>query len=182
MCGLTGAVRGNQHFAQQALDVIFLRVAHAAERQHRGMTGLERELAGQILAGIGFDAAFQPLVEQRRGLHHHQVGGLELRPAFGERVLDALVHADRPVEHDALARVARGARDRSATDADRLGGDQHALGVQTMQQNLEALALGADAVLFGTHRSWMNSMFESTACRPILWIRRTSILERSRSV
>ena len=28
----------------------------------------------------------------------------------------------------------------------------------------------------------MNSMFESTAWRPILWIRRTSILLRSRSV
>ena len=133
MCGLTGAVLGIKHFAQIALYVIFLRVTHAAQRQHGGVAGLEGELAGEIFARIGLDARIPALVEQRRGLHHHQVGRLELRPAFGERVLNALIHADRPIEHHALARVTGGAGDGGAADADRFGGDQHALGVHPVR-------------------------------------------------
>src|SRR5260370_24275447 len=98
----------NQAFAQIALHMILLRIAHAAERQHGGMAGLERELAGPIFAPIGLDTALQPLVEEGRRLHHHQVRCLELRPTFGERVGNALVHSDRAVENDALAGITTG--------------------------------------------------------------------------
>jgi len=50
-------------------------------------------------------SAVLSLVEQGRGLHYHQVGRLELRPAFCQRVLNALVHANRTVEHNSLARA-----------------------------------------------------------------------------
>src|SRR3546814_6002985 len=52
----------NEHFTQQALDMIFLCVAHAAQRQHRGMAGLEREFGSEVFSGIGFDATFGVLV------------------------------------------------------------------------------------------------------------------------
>ena len=81
------------------------------------------------------------------GAQHQQLGRLQLDPALGERVLDALVLADRPAEDDALAGIARGAGERDAAEPDRLGGDQDALRVHPVQDVLEALAFLADAVL-----------------------------------
>src|SRR5439155_15391535 len=76
-----------------------------------------------------------------------QVGRLELDPALRERVLDALVLADRAVEDDALVSVACGALERHAAQADRLGGDQDALRVHAVQDVIEAAALFAQPVL-----------------------------------
>ena len=68
---------------------------------------------------------------------------------LGQREGDALVLADRPAEDDALV----GVRDRSANgdpaDAERLGRDQDALGVEPVEQVAEAVALLADAVVDG---------------------------------
>ena len=89
-------------------------------------------------------------------------------------MLDRLVLADRPAEHDALLGVARGAGQRRAADADRLGRDQDALGVHAVQDVLEALALLADAVLHRHRQPSKNSWLESTALRPILSITRAS--------
>ena len=74
-------------------------------------------------------------------------GGLQLHPAFGKRMLDRLVLADRAAEHDALLGVGGGAPKRGAAEADRFGGDQDALGIDAVQDVLEAAALLADAVL-----------------------------------
>ena len=61
-------------------------------------------------------------------------------------MLDRLVLADRPVEHDALLGVARGLAQRRAAEADRLRPDQDALGVHAVQDVFEAPALLADAI------------------------------------
>ena len=64
-------------------------------------------------------------------------------------MLDRLVLADRPAEDDALLGIARRARQRRPSDADRLRRDQDALRVHAVQDAGEALALIADAVLDG---------------------------------
>jgi hypothetical protein len=56
-------------------------------------------------------------------------------------VLDALIHADRAVEDDALSGVLGGALDRDPARPDRLGADQDALGVEAVQDDLEPVAL-----------------------------------------
>ena len=66
-------------------------------------------------------------------------------------MLDALVLADRPVEDDALPRIARGAAERVLTDADRLDRNQDAFRIETVKDVGKALPLLADAVLFGPH-------------------------------
>ena len=68
------------------------------------------------------------------GLEGEQFGGLELGPAFRQRMRDALVLADRPAEHDALLGVLRRALQRRAAEADRFDGKQHALGIEALQQ------------------------------------------------
>ncbi|HNM98400.1 MAG TPA: serine/threonine-protein kinase, partial [Marmoricola sp.] len=83
------------------------------------------------------------------GAHRHQPGGLQLRPAMRQRMLDGLVLADRAVEHHALAGVLRGARQRRLAQAHGLGGDEDALGVHAVQDVLEAPAFLANAVLLG---------------------------------
>ncbi len=61
-------------------------------------------------------------------------------------MLDALVLADRAVEHNALLGVLRGAGERATPESHGFGGNQDALRVHAMQDVLEALALLADAV------------------------------------
>ena len=58
-----------------------------------------------------------------------------------------LVHADRAVEDNALVAVLDGLLQRDPADAQRLGGDQHPLRVETVEDVLEALALLADSIL-----------------------------------
>src|ERR1700734_1652177 len=68
-------------------------------------------------------------------------------------MLDALVLADRPVEHDALFRVARRAAQRVLPDADRLDGDQDALRIEAVEDVGEPLALLADPIFFGDEQA-----------------------------
>src|SRR5688500_14580329 len=124
--------------------MILLRITHTAQRQHSGVTGLEAKLAGEIFTCIRFDTAVFSHIEQSRSFHHHQFGGFELRPALRQRMLNALVLTDGPVEDDTFACITRGARDRSATNADRFCSDEHTLRIESVQKNLEALALRTD--------------------------------------
>src|SRR3546814_14421457 len=72
---------------------------------------------------------------------------------LGEGVLDPLVLADRAVEHDALLGILGRAAQRVAPDADRLGADQHARGIETVEDVGEALALLADPVRLGNEQA-----------------------------
>ena len=104
--------------AHQPLDVELARIAHAAMRRHRLLAGLEPRLDGEELGGVGLDAAgLAPVVEPGRP-HGGEMGRLQRRPGSGERVLDPLIGADRPAEHDALAGIARGPPERVAADPD----------------------------------------------------------------
>ena len=64
-------------------------------------------------------------------------------------MLDALVHADRAIEHDALPCIACRPLDRHAPEPDRLGTDQDALGIEAVEDDPETIAFGADPVRFG---------------------------------
>src|SRR5439155_7711500 len=83
------------------------------------------------------------------GLEAHQVRRLDLHVGLGDRKGDALVLADRASEHDTLAGILGGAIDKPVAVADAFGGDQRALGVETVENVLEALAFLADQVLCG---------------------------------
>ena len=78
---------------------------------------------------------------------HHQPGGFQFHPVLRQRMLDALVHADRAVEHDAAFRIGRGPRQRDLAEANRFGRDQDALGIHAVQDVFEAAALFAEAIL-----------------------------------
>src|SRR5258708_11784649 len=137
----------DQDFAQEALDMELLGVAVAAMGQDGALAGLVGGARAEILGRVRLRAALLAAVVEPGGLERQQVRRLELHPALGQGMLDRLVLADRPAEHDALLGILRGLGEGAAPDADRLGGDQDALGVEPMQQVVEALAFLADAVL-----------------------------------
>src|SRR5205823_6197048 len=93
--------------------------------------------------------AREPLVVEPSRLAHHERRRVEARERVGERELQALVHADRTAEDDALLAVGDRAPERRAPDAQRLHGDEDPLGVQAVEDVLEALPLLPHAVLFG---------------------------------
>ncbi len=124
-----------------------LGVAVAAMRQDRPLAGVVGRTRTEILGRVRLGAAFLAVVVEPGGLEGHQVGGFERHPALGQRMLDRLVLADGPAEHDTLLGVLRGARKGGLADADCLRANQHALGVQPVQEVVEALALLADAIL-----------------------------------
>ena len=140
---------GDLDLAEETLDMEFARVAHAAMRQDRGLAGAVPGLGGEIFCRIRKGADRRRVVAPVIGCgrpKHQQFGRFKFDPAFRERVLDALVLADRAAEHDALAGVARGAGQRGAPEPHRLGGDQDALRVHAVQDVLEAAPLVADPV------------------------------------
>ena len=131
--------------------MVFLGVAHAAVGHHRVGAGLEGGFAGQVFPGVGLTAAFLAPVVKRRRPEGHQVGRLQFGPGFRQRVLNALVHADRTVEHHTFARVFGGPVEGAAAQPDHRCRDQDAFGIEAVQEIAETLALLADQVRFG-HR------------------------------
>ena len=61
-------------------------------------------------------------------------GVAAVRSASASGNCDPLVHADRPVEDDALVGVRDGTPQRRAPDPERLGGEQDALRVEPVEQ------------------------------------------------
>ncbi len=88
-------------------------------------------------------------VEQFARPPPHQIGGLDFDEALGNGELHALIPADGTVEDDALAGIAGDALDEPVSVADALGGDQGALGIQAVEDVLEALSFSADQILRG---------------------------------
>src|SRR3954468_13252420 len=95
----------NEAFAEVALDRVLLRIAHASMGQDRLLAGRERGLGGEVFGRVRLGAALRAAIVEACRLEHHQVCGLELGPAFCERMLDRLVLADRTAEDDSLAGV-----------------------------------------------------------------------------
>ena len=96
------------------------------------------------LRSVRFRSAGLALVEQPCCLLRHQIGRLEPDPAVGERVRDRLVLADRAIEDDAVLGVLHRQVQRPAAEADGGLGHGDPLGVETVEQAAEALALLAD--------------------------------------
>ena len=121
-------------------------VAVAAVGQDCAFAGIVGPARAKILGRVGLGAAFLAVVVEPGGLEGEQVGGLELHPALGQRMLNRLVLADRAAEHDALLGILGCLGECGLADADGLGGDQDALGIEAVQEIAEALAFLADAV------------------------------------
>ena len=106
--------------------------------------GEEAGLGGEVLGGVRRLAAVEVVVVAPRRELHHPERRAELHVGLGERVGDGLVGADRAVEHDPFLGVGDGAADRRLADAARRRGQQDPLGVESVQQVLEATAPLAD--------------------------------------
>src|SRR5580658_9390892 len=101
--------------------MVFARIAHAAMGQHRALAGAMPGLGGEVLGGVGEGAGILATVIGGGGAVDQKLGRLQLDPALGERVLDALVLADRAAKDDALGGIMRGAGERGAAEPDSLG-------------------------------------------------------------
>src|ERR1044072_7835740 len=99
----------DQDLAQETFHVKLLGVAVAAMGEDGTLAGLVGSARPEILGGVGLGAALLAVVVEPGRLEGHQVGRLERHPALGQGMLDRLVLADRPAEHDALLGVLRGA-------------------------------------------------------------------------
>ena len=87
------------------------------------------------------------MVEEPGGFEAHDLGRVELGGGVRQGMGDGLVLPDGPVEDDPLLGVLDGALEGRAPDPHRLDADDDALGVQRIEQMVEALADGADHVL-----------------------------------
>ena len=135
---------GNQRFAQIAFDMIFLGIAYAPKVSIVAWQASKANSPAKYLPILASTPHSIPL-SNRVAAFIHQVGRLELRQTFGGRVRNALVHADRPIEHNALPHVAgTGDGDGGAADANRFGGDQDAFWVETVEKQRKPYAFGAD--------------------------------------
>src|SRR5690606_16901755 len=106
-------------------------------------------LGRQVLGHVGRRTGVATGVVFFTGAPAHQVGGFDLDVRFGNRELHALVLADRATEHFAVTGVLGGLLDEPAAVTDALGGDQGALGVQTVEDIAETLAFFADQAAGG---------------------------------
>ena len=97
---------------------------------------------------------------------------MEAGVGLGQREGDALVLADRVAVDDPLVGVGHRPLDGDAADADRLGGDEDALGVEAVEQVGEAAALLPHPVVDRHPRSSNTTSQDTTALRPVLGIGR----------
>ena len=98
-------------------------------------------------------------------MHGHALGGLEADPRVGQRMGNGLVLADRAVEHDTVLGVLDGDVQGGAADADLLHRDDDALGVEPVDQVVEALADLADDLVV-TDREVVDEQLVGVERRP----------------
>src|SRR5215467_352405 len=122
------------HLPPQALHVVLLRVAEAAQRLERGVARIEARLRGEVLGRIGLGPAGLAAVVPPCRLEGQQLGRVQPRRRGGERMGDRLVLADRPAEHVPLAGVPGGDPQRRPADSDRLDGGHDAFGVEAVEE------------------------------------------------
>lgn len=121
--------------------MVLPRVPHPAVRHHRPLARPERRLRRQVLDRVRVLARRAPAVVHARRLVHHQPHRLQLAPRRRQRVLDPLVRADGPPEHDALARVDRCAPECRETEPDGFAGEEDALSVHAVHDVFEAFGV-----------------------------------------
>ncbi|KRQ96847.1 hypothetical protein CQ10_29975 [Bradyrhizobium valentinum] len=138
--------RGDRHLAEQPLDVILLGIAESAMSHD----GLPRSIVTGARAkqscAIGFGPAGLAAVVEPHRSRSHLPGCLKIHPALGQWMLDALILADRAIEHYALPGVARRAAQGVLSDPDGFDRDQDPLGIEAMQDVGKALSLLTDPV------------------------------------
>src|SRR5690606_21714054 len=129
--------------AELALDIVFAGKAETAVGLQAGVGRFPGRLGRQVLGHVGRRTGVATGVVFFTGAPAHQVGGFDLDVRFGNRELHALVLADRATEHFAVTGVLGRLLDEPAAVTDALGGDQGALGVQTVEDVAETLAFFA---------------------------------------
>jgi enoyl-CoA hydratase/carnithine racemase len=128
-----------------------------AERLARRIALVDSELLAALLAAHK-RVVNLALELAAGGGEHHVVRRFELCPSLGKRMSDFLIHADRPVEDDAVLVILDSVSERGAADADRLRGDEDALGVQAVEDVLEPSPFLADPIL-DRHRQVVDEQF-----------------------
>src|SRR5690606_22860296 len=140
---------GQTRLAPLALDAVLLGRGVTAEGVEGGVGGGPQRLGGEELGAVDLEARVLAGGVHLGGAPAHERSGLQLRVGAGERHLDGLVLADLAAEDLALVGVLHRAVEQVEAGADVLARDDDALGVHARDDDLEALALFADAVRDG---------------------------------
>ena len=116
---------------------------------HGAVGGEVAGLGREVLGGVGLLGARQSVVVATAGVAQDVLGRPQTHVGIGEGEGHTLIRADGVAEHDALGRVRHGSAQRRPADPESLGGDEDALGIEPVEQVVEAAALVADAVGLG---------------------------------
>ena len=104
---------------------------------------------GQQFGHVGLGAAGLSRIEQVCRLGRHQGRRFRIRISLGDRELDTLVLADRPVKDDALPGIGTGFFDEPAGIADAFVRNQDTFGVHAVEDITEPPAFLADQTVGG---------------------------------
>src|SRR5690606_16926637 len=80
-CQLTG-----HHLAKVPLNMVLTRIPHAAMCANRPISRVETCICSQVLCSVGFGSTRFACVVELGRMQCHQLGCIELRPAFCERM------------------------------------------------------------------------------------------------
>src|SRR6185503_19719580 len=139
---------GDLGVAHEALHRELAGVAVAAEDLDRVGGDLHGGVGGQALGRRGLErGAGDPVIDEARGVVHHQARGVHRHRHVREHELDALELGDRLVERAALLGVGDRGVQRGLGDSHRLGPDGGPRLLEGLHGDLEASALLAQPVL-----------------------------------
>jgi len=111
---------------------------------HRPVCRLAGCVRCHVLGDVRLLAARLAVIEQPSCLVHHEFGRFQLGERVRQGKLNALVHADRAVEDYPLLGVLHRFLHRALAHADTLGGDEDTLGIDAIDNVVEAPAFLSD--------------------------------------
>ena len=100
-------------------------------------------------------------IEELAGFEAHQIGGFDIDICPGNGKLNALVLSNRPAKNDSLPCIFRDFFDEPIAIANAFGCNQCPLGIEPVENVLEAVAFFADQVPFGISKLSIKSSFVS---------------------
>src|SRR5690606_1563721 len=138
---------GKHGFTHITLYVLLLGVAHSSMRKNSSFTGTESCFCGEIFRRVGFCGTAFLIVIQPCSPLVKQCRRFQIYPSLGQWVLDALVHADRPVEHYTICSILCTLTQRDFPKTGGFRGKQNPFWVHTVKNILKALSFFSDSIV-----------------------------------
>ena len=96
------------------------------------ITGVKTSISGQVLGRVGLCSTRLIGIIEFGRMQGHELSGVELRPALGQRVLDRLVLPNGTPKHLPFLGVGHAFGQSPSAHANHFGGIQDALGIETV--------------------------------------------------